>query len=78
MMASFIELTDSKHSRKFLLNLEEVTFIQSAENSKSKTTVIHFTSSTYNADRSIEVIEGYDTVKGFVIKAKLLVEEENK
>jgi len=77
-MASFIELTESQHSKKILLNLEEVTFIQVSEKKKGKTTIIHFTSSTYNADRSVGVIEDYDTVKGFIIKAKLLVEEENK
>ena len=71
-------MTESQHSKKILLNLEEVTFIQVSEKKEGKTTFIHFTSSTYNADRSIEVIEGYDTVKGFVIKAKLLVEERNK
>jgi len=74
-MASFIELTGSQHSKKILINLEEITFIEVSEEKKSKTTVIHFTSSTYNADRSVAVIEDYDTVKGFVIKAKLLNEK---
>ena len=77
-MASFIEVTESQYSQKILLNLEEVTFIQVSEKKQDKTTIIHFTSSTYNADRSVGVIEDYDTVKGFVIKAKLLVKDENK
>jgi hypothetical protein len=77
-MASFIELTESQQSKKILVNLEEVTFIQVFEKKKGKTTMIHFTSSTYNADRSIGVIEDYDTVKDFVVKARLLVKDENK
>jgi len=77
-MASFIELTESQYSKKILLNLEEITFIQVLEKKKSKTTFIHFTSSTYNADRSIGVIEDYDTVKDLVIKARLMVEKEKK
>ena len=75
-MASFIELTESQQSKKILVNLEEVTFIQVFEKKKGKTTMIHFTSSTYNADRSIGVIEDYDTVKELVVKARLLVKEE--
>lgn len=74
-MTNFIELTDSRNSRKILLNLKEVTFIQPVENTKGKTTSIHFTSSTYSADRSVVVIEDYDIVKGFVIKANLLVKD---
>ena len=77
-MASFIELTESQQSKKILVNLEEVTFIQVFEKKKGKTTMIHFTSSTYNADRSIGVIEDYDTVKDLVVKARLLVKDENK
>jgi len=73
-MASFIELTERQHSKKILVNLEEVTFIHMSEEKKGKTTTIHFTSSTYSADRSIGVIEDYDTVKDFVIKARMLVE----
>ncbi|MEP6628105.1 MAG: hypothetical protein ABJA32_08990 [Ginsengibacter sp.] len=74
-MASFFELTGSEHSKKFLVNLEEITFIQVSEKNKGKTTIIHFTSSTFGADRSIGVMEDYDTVKGFVVKAGLLVED---
>ena len=77
-MASFIELTGHQHSKKILLNLEEVTFIHVSEKKDEKTTMIHLTSSTYGADRSVGVIEDYDTVKGFVIKAKLLVTAESK
>jgi len=66
-MTSFIELTNSRDSRKILLNLKEVTFIQRAE--KKETTIIHFTSSTYAADRIVEVMEDYDTVKDIVGKA---------
>ncbi len=77
-MARFIELTDSKHSRKFLLNLEQVTFIEVAEKKKGKTTVIHFTSTTYGSDYSVGVIEDYDTVKSLITTANLLVKEENK
>jgi len=72
-MASFVELTGSQHSKKILLNLAEVTFIHASEKGEGETTVIHLTSSTYGADRSVGVIEDYDTVKSYVIKAKLLV-----
>ncbi|MFT3701749.1 MAG: hypothetical protein QM802_05240 [Agriterribacter sp.] len=76
-MATFIELTDGKHSQKILVNLEEVTFIEVSDNKKSKMTIIHFTSSVYATDRIIEVIEDYETVKGFIINARLAVEEKN-
>jgi len=39
-MASFIELTESQYSKKNLLNLEEITFVQVLEKKKSKTTFI--------------------------------------
>lgn len=74
-MASFIELTESQHSTKILLNLEEVTFIEVAEKKKGKTTIIHLTSSIYSTDRSIGVMEDYEVVKSFVVKAKLLAED---
>ena len=73
-MASFIELTESQHSTKILLNLAEVTFIEVSKSRKGKTTFIHFTSSTYNADRSIGVMEDYEVVKRFLVKGALLAE----
>lgn len=73
-MASFIELTESQHSTKILVNLKEITFIEAAEDKKGKTTIIHFTSSTYSADRSIGVMEDYEVVKRFLVKGALLAE----
>lgn len=74
-MANFIELTESKHAQKILVNLEEVTFVEVSEHKKGKTTIIHFTSSIYATDRIIEVTEDYETIKDFIIKAKIWVEE---
>lgn len=74
-MAYFIELTESEHAKKILVNLEKVTFIQPSEKKESNATTIHLTSSTYSTDRTVTVTEDYGTVKGFVIKAKLAAEE---
>jgi hypothetical protein len=74
-MASFIELTESQHAQKILLNLEEVTFIQVIEKKKDKSTVIHFTSSVYAEDRTVRVNEDYDTLKNLIIKANLWVKD---
>ena len=68
-MANFIELTGNHDSRKILLNLKEITFIQPSENNRGKTTIIHFTSSTYAADRTVEVVEDYDTIKCFIAES---------
>ena len=74
-MAKFIELTDSHYAQKFLVNLEEVTFIQSVEKKEGKSAILHFTSSTYAADRTVEVMEDYNRLKGLVVKAEALMEE---
>jgi hypothetical protein len=74
-MAKFIELTESQNAQRFLVNLEEVTFIQSVEKKEGKRAILHFTSSTYAADRTVEVMEDYNQLKNFVMKAEVLMEE---
>ena len=76
-MAIFAELTDSSYSRKVLVNLEEITYVEVVENIERKMTVIHFTSSIWQADRTVGVNEDYDSVKDLLIKARLVLMDTN-